>query len=131
MGTIIYGALGRGLLSDKYLNINDLESQNDYKVRAELSCSIKNDVNNINIRRIRKLNNYAINTFGKSLQQLAVAWTINNEAVSTVILGFRTLKQIKEIILSSVITLTKEDLTSIDSIIGDLSSYNSLSLGTS
>ncbi len=131
MGTLIYGALGRGLLSDKYLNINNLESKNDYKVRAELSCSIKNDLNNIEISRIRKLNNYAINTFGKSLQQLAVAWTINNDAVSTVILGFRTLKQIKEIILSSVITFTKEDLTSIDSIIGDLSSYNSLSLGTS
>jgi 1-deoxyxylulose-5-phosphate synthase len=129
MGTLIYGALGRGLLSDKYLNKNNLENQNDYKTRAELSCSIKNDVNNIEISTIRKLNNYAINTFGKSLQQLAVAWVLNNDAVSSVILGFRTLKQIKEIISSLIITLTEEDLISIDSIIGDLSSYNSLSLG--
>ena len=87
------------------------------------------DINNIQISTIRKLNDYAIKTFDKSLQQLAVAWVLNNEAVSSVILGFRTVKQIKEIILSLLISLTKEDLIAIDSIIGDLSSYNSISLG--
>ena len=98
IGTLIYGALGRGLLSDKYLNRRKIKNQNNYKTRSELSNSVLKDINNIQISTIRKLNDYAIKTFDKSLQQLAVAWVLNNEAVSSVILGFRTVKQIKEII---------------------------------
>ncbi len=127
MGVIVYGAIGRGILSDKYLKINNCTT--DYITRAHLSDGIRNDLTPKIQDLLQNLNKYAHEKLGTNLQTMAISWIHHQKAVSSVLLGMRSTIQLKDNLKALELVLNGENLNAIDELIGDLSMFHSLSLG--
>ena len=91
IGTIAFSPLAQGMLSDKYLKgIPKASRASDPK-----SALDKNFINKRNIKIISDLNQIAKKR-GQTLSQMALAWVLNNKAVTTALIGASSVKQIKE-----------------------------------
>ena len=58
--------------------------------------------------------------YGRDLIQLAIAWTLANSAITSAIVGMKSVAQVENAAKAATWKLTPTDLTEIDSIIGDL-----------
>jgi len=128
IGVIVYGALGRGVLTDKYINSNIRNSS--YKNRSDLSTNVRNDLQLFILKKIKQLNYYSLSNFNSTVQQLVIAWTLRKATVTSLILGTRNEKQMKENLSSLKIRLNKESLREVDNVVGDLDEFRSISLGS-
>ena len=90
VGCIPFSPLAQGLLTDKYLNGIPEGS------RAALDHGFlqKEEVNEENIGKIRKLHALAQQR-GQSLAQMALAWLLKDERVTTVLIGASRLSQLQ------------------------------------
>ena len=110
-GLICFSPLAQGMLSDRYLNgIPD-----DSRVRTD-GRFLKEDRVNVMRDRIKNLNEIAQKR-GQSLSQMALAWVLKDETVTSVLIGASKPEQI----ISNIKTLenlkfTDEELTEIDRI---------------
>ncbi len=125
IGILTYGALARGVLSQKYNKNKDLPVRS----RAKKSASVKNDLSPHVLKTIEKLDLYA-KKFNKSVSDLALAWTLAHSQVSSVIIGVRNISQLKSNVEATDWHLSKKHLIEIGQLIGDLDQFNSLSLGS-
>jgi 1-deoxyxylulose-5-phosphate synthase len=127
VGVLVYGALGRGVLSEKYLT----ESSHPlYQNRANLSQSVSNDVTPFVLEKVQALNDYAKLNFGTTVKELALAWLLHHSAVSSLIIGMRTLPQLAQNIAAASIVLSEQHLSEIDEIVGELTAYTQFSFGS-
>lgn len=124
-GVIVFGGVGRGVLSGKYHSRTVIPKN----WRAAVSQSVRNDLTGDVIQTVEKLTDFA-HGYGKSTTQLALAWLLTKREVTTIIVGTRNTKQLVENSLSADWQLGKKDLLEIDRIIGDLARFDSLSLGS-
>lgn len=92
-----YRALGRGLLSDKYLNGIPSDS------RAASSWRVKRYLNDNFLMLLRSLNNLALN-YQMTLASLSLHWVLNKEIVGNVLIGVRDVDSLEDCISA---TLTK------------------------
>ena len=91
IGTIAFSPLAQGMLSDKYLKgIPKASRASDPKSALDKSFITKR-----NIKIISDLNQIAKKR-GQTLSQMALAWVLNNKAVTTALIGASSVKQIKE-----------------------------------
>ena len=91
IGTIAFSPLAQGMLSDKYLKgIPKASRASDPK-----SALDKGFITKRNIKTISDLNQIAKKR-GQTLSQMALAWVLNNKAVTTALIGASSVKQIKE-----------------------------------
>ncbi|NQU67565.1 MAG: aldo/keto reductase [Candidatus Marinimicrobia bacterium] len=127
IGVIVYGALGRGILSDKYLNVDTGKAA--YIPRAQMSESIRKDITPELLALLSHLDGYAHEKFGSNLQTLAISWLLHQESLSSILLGMRSTVQLIENLNALELKLTEENINEIDELIGDYSVINSLSLG--
>jgi aryl-alcohol dehydrogenase-like predicted oxidoreductase len=112
IGVFVYGALGHGLLSgtltkDMVFPANDWRSCNSIYV---------GDAYPANLAVIEKLRQFALDAFGCSLGQLAVAWVFANGAVDAAIVGTNSPAHMAEAIAASEMALDRSALDEIDEI---------------
>ena len=110
IGTIAFSPLAQGMLSDKYLKgIPKASRASDPK-----SALDKNFINKKNLKIISDLNQIAKKR-GQTLSQMALAWVLNNKAVTTALIGASSVKQIKENIESlNNLNFSKSELREIN-----------------
>ena len=110
IGTIAFSPLAQGMLSDKYLKgIPKSSRASDPKSALDKSFITKR-----NIKIISDLNQIAKKR-GQTLSQMALAWVLNNKAVTTALIGASSVKQIKENIESlNNLNFSKSELKEIN-----------------
>jgi len=96
-----YRALGRGLLSDKYLNGIPADS------RAASSWRVKRYLNDDFLMMLRSLNNLALD-FQTTLASLSLQWVLNKKTVSNVLIGVRDVNSLEECISATFTKLSQE-----------------------
>ena len=81
------------------------------------------------LRLLKELSAYARDQKWVDVSQLVIAWALSQEGVTAVILGSRTLDQLKSNLQAADIQLNKNQILTIDRLVGDLDQYNEASLG--
>lgn len=114
-GTTIWSPLASGILTGKY---NDGVPSGSRLTRDELSWIKDRMLNEENIEKVKQLTVVA-NELDMSMANLALAWCLKNEAVSTVITGATKLSQLKENLKASEqkMKLTTEIMERIEGIL--------------
>ena len=111
IGCIAFSPLAQGMLSEKYLKGIPKISRANQKITS----LDKKLITNKNIKMIKELNILAKKR-GQSLSQMAIAWALNNKAVTSALIGVRNLKQLRENVDSlNKLNFTKNELSLINS----------------
>ncbi len=102
IGFVAFSPLAQGLLSSKYLKGVPENS------RAAQSFGFlkKDQITPEVLEKINKLNKFAMNR-GQTLSQMAIAWALHDNRVSSVLIGASSVKQLNE----NIGALTKIDFT--------------------
>ena len=111
IGLTAFSPIAQGVLSDKYLNGVPTDSRvgrGRYLTNANITPEI--------IGKVAKLNELAQQR-GQSLAQMAVAWILSHQQVTSVIIGPRTVEQLKDSLGCSNIYFTEEENNLINSIL--------------
>lgn len=114
MGAVAFSPLAQGLLTGKYINGIPMDSR-----AAGASVFLTKDaVTAEKVDKTRKLAALAA-ARGQTLAQMALAWVLRSEPVTSVIIGARSLGQIKENAgCADNIVFTEAELREIDGILG-------------
>ncbi|GAA1110907.1 L-glyceraldehyde 3-phosphate reductase [Nesterenkonia jeotgali] len=109
VGVIGFSALAQGMLTDKYLNGVPSDS------RAATKGSFRDDfLTEENLGHIRSLNEIASNR-GQSLAQMALAWALRDDRVSSLVIGASRPEQLKSNLAAlDQRSFSKEELDAID-----------------
>lgn len=112
-GLIAFSPLAQGLLTDRYLGgiPSDSRAARDFTLR-------KDNITPELLGRLQKLNSFAAER-GQTLAQMALAWTLKDDLVTSVIIGASSTAQIDDNLKAIRNTaFSSEELDLIDSIIG-------------
>jgi L-glyceraldehyde 3-phosphate reductase len=111
-GCIAYSPLAQGLLTDRYLNgIPD-----DSRVRTSVFLN-ESDLTPQRLATIRSLNDLAAGR-GQSLAQLALAWALRDERMTSVVIGASSVTQLENSLGAlSTMDFSKAELAQIDKIL--------------
>jgi aryl-alcohol dehydrogenase-like predicted oxidoreductase len=115
MGTIVWSPLAGGWLSGKWQAGKDAPSTNRAKRRPDI-YDLNKPGNKEKLAAADKLNKLAENN-GMTLVELAVAFTINHPAVTSAIIGPRTMEQLTTQLSAANIKLDNKILDEIDKIV--------------
>jgi L-glyceraldehyde 3-phosphate reductase len=109
VGCIVFSPLAQGMLTDKYLGgIPD-----DSRVRRGNYLS-QELISDENLERIRALNEIAAGR-GQSLAQLAIAWALRDERVTSALLGASSVQQLEQNVAAlERLELDDDELAQID-----------------
>jgi L-glyceraldehyde 3-phosphate reductase len=109
IGCIAFSPLGQGLLTDRYLN--GIPEGSRASRPGSLSQSM---INERNLARIRGLNEIA-HRRGQTLAQMAIAWTLRDDRVTSALIGASSVGQLDQNLGAvSNLTFTEEELQEID-----------------
>jgi myo-inositol catabolism protein IolS len=121
VGFMAYGSLCFGLLSGTFTEDTDFGAQ-DWRSRQGKMGSIKMfealfgpESFPRNVRAVEELKGIAMR-YRKSLPQLALRWAITNPAVSTALVGCRTVAEVEDNVGSVGWSISDDDLAEIDAI---------------
>ena len=114
IGAVAFSPLAQGLLTDRYLNGIPADS------RAASSCVFLHERNVTQeiVSKVSQLNKIAL-ARGETMAQLALAWVLENPAITSVIIGASRLSQIEQNVqtIQKHVPLTKEEKAAINSIL--------------
>ncbi len=114
MGCIVFCPLAQGRLTDKYLN----GIPEDSRIADPNGFIGENDLNDELVRQIKALNDMA-QSRGQSLAQMALAWTLKDNRVTSAIIGASRVSQIEDCVGALKNTsFSDEEVTLIDTICG-------------
>lgn len=111
IGFTAFSPIAQGVLSDKYLNGIPADSRvgrGRYLTHANVTPEI--------LEKVSRLNEIAQQR-GQSLAQMAVAWILSHQPVTSVIIGPRTVEQLKDSLGCGNTHFTDEEIGLIDSIL--------------
>jgi L-glyceraldehyde 3-phosphate reductase len=113
VGCIAFSPLAKGILTDRYLNGIPEDSR-----AASQSIFLKpDDITEEVLEKIKKLN-FIANNRGQKLAQMALAWILRDERVTSVLIGASKVMQIEECVAATNnLNFTKEELEMIDEIL--------------
>jgi aryl-alcohol dehydrogenase-like predicted oxidoreductase len=121
VGFMAYGSLAFGLLTGTFTEDHDFGGA-DWRARQGNMGAIKMfralfgpDKFNDNVRAVNELKPLA-QKYGKSLPQLALRWAISHPAVSTALVGCRTVAEVEDNAGAVGWSISDEDLEAIDAI---------------
>jgi aryl-alcohol dehydrogenase-like predicted oxidoreductase len=109
IGIIAFSTLARGLLSGKYSKGAPLPPDS----RANLSPRLAADLTDRNFAIIERLRKMA-EARGVTIGQFAISWVLANPAVSSALVGPRTVEQLEDNLGTAGLELTKEELDEVD-----------------
>lgn len=112
-GITVFSPLAQGLLTDKYLHGIPADSR-----AAKSTGFLKlSQVTDEKIAKARQLNELAAQR-GQTLAQMALAWILRDERVTSVIIGASSVKQLNDNLMTiSNLTFSEEELRQIDRIL--------------
>lgn len=111
IGCVAFSPLAQGLLSDKYLNGIPGDS------RAARNDSLTPDYVKDNLEKVKALGKIAVRR-GQTLAQMAIAWQLYDDRITTVLVGASSVAQLKDNIAAQKHThFTEEELREINKII--------------
>jgi aryl-alcohol dehydrogenase-like predicted oxidoreductase len=109
VGAIVFSPLAQGLLTDKYLH----GVQDDSRVRRGNYFSAEMITDEV-LQRVAALNEIAKRR-GQSLAQLAIAWALRDERVSSALLGASSVAQLEQNVAAlERLDLDEDELAEID-----------------
>ena len=113
-GCIAFSALAQGMLTTKYLGGVPDDS------RAAQEGSLKREwLSEENLEQIRHLNQMAAGR-GQSLAQMAIAWTLRDQRVTSALIGARTVEQLEENVAArDAAAFSDDELAEIDRTVTD------------
>lgn len=113
IGLVVWSPLAQGVLTGKY---NKKKIENDSRLKDKKNNTfVKNFVNDENLNKVGELIKLYEKT-GISVSNLALAWCLRDETVSSAITSATKESQLKENIKASETELTEEILTEIEKI---------------
>jgi L-glyceraldehyde 3-phosphate reductase len=115
VGCITFSSLAQGLLTNKYLN----GIPEDSRVGRHLKngAITESQITAETINKIKQLNEVALHR-NQSLAQMALAWVLKDDRITSVILGASKAQQVTESIEATKnIQFSKEELDKIDFIL--------------
>lgn len=114
-GTIAYSPLAQGMLTDRYLD----GIPEDSRAGRSSSPFLQEDQVHENIAKSRALNEIAKRR-GQSLAQMAVAWILRDQKVTSVLIGASRVAQLEDNVKAlDNIHFTAEELNEIDAILNE------------
>lgn len=114
VGSIVFSPLAQGLLTNKYLNGIPEGSR---AARSEQIYLGNKDITPEKLAKVQSLNDIA-QTRGQSLAQLALAWVLNNDAVTSTIIGASRVAQIEDSVAAlDNLDFSTEELAKIEAIL--------------
>lgn len=114
VGSIVFSPLAQGVLTNKYLNGIPNDSR---AARPELIYLNNKDITPEKIQKVQALNTIA-ESRGQSLAQMSIAWTLNNPAVTTCLIGASRAAQIDDSVAAlNNLSFSAEELAKIDGIV--------------
>jgi L-glyceraldehyde 3-phosphate reductase len=113
IGSIVFSPLAQGLLTDKYLKGIPKDSR-----AAKPTGFLKpGDITDDTMEKVRQLNNLAFGR-GQSLAQMALAWVLRHDEVTSALIGASKVSQIEDAVKSlNNLTFTGDELKKIDNIL--------------
>jgi L-glyceraldehyde 3-phosphate reductase len=109
VGAIVFSPLGQGLLTDRYLH----GIPEDSRVRRGEAFD-EGLLTEENLMRVRALNEIAARR-GQSLAQLAIAWVLRDERVSSALVGASSVSQLEQNVAAlSNLEFSADELAEID-----------------
>jgi L-glyceraldehyde 3-phosphate reductase len=115
VGSIAFVPLAQGLLTNRYLN----GVPSDSRALKPKSFLNKDDVTEEVIQKVKKLNVIA-NERGQSLAQMALAWVLREQRITSALIGASKVSQIKENVEAlNNLTFSGEELFAIDEILNE------------
>ena len=121
IGVMAYGSLAFGLLTGTFSEDMDFGTQ-DWRARQGKMGSIKlfdslfgPESFPKNVRAVEELKGIAAK-YGRSLPQLALRWTTSHPAISTALVGCRTVAEVEDNVGAIGWTIEPEDLAEMDAI---------------
>ncbi len=114
MGIIAFSPLAQGMLTDRYLEGIPADS------RAAKDFYLKKDfISEDNMKRIHALNDLAA-TRGQKLAQMALAWVLRDERVTSALIGASSVKQLETNVAAlENLAFSDEELAQIDQHAGE------------
>ncbi len=115
IGSIVFSPLAQGFLTNKYLKGVPKGSRAS---RSEQIYLTEDNISQEKVAKVLQLNDLALQR-GQSLAQMAVAWVLNNQAVTSAIIGASKVSQIEDCVAAlDNLEFTQQELTNIDNILG-------------
>jgi L-glyceraldehyde 3-phosphate reductase len=109
IGCIAFSPLAQGLLTDRYLK----GIPADARVTHSNSLS-KSMLSEANLKKVKALNKIAKER-GQTLAQLALAWVLRDERITSALIGASSVKQLEDNVASlNNLSLSEEELKAID-----------------
>ena len=114
VGSIVFSPLAQGVLTNKYLNGIPEGSR---AARAEQIYLGDKDITPEKIQKVQALNKIA-ESRGQSLAQMAIAWTLHNDAVTTCLIGASRPAQIDDSVAAlNNLNFSTDELAKIEAIL--------------
>jgi aryl-alcohol dehydrogenase-like predicted oxidoreductase len=114
IGILAYSPLAKGLLTGKYTSDARFPPDDE---RSQMR-SYRGEQWRASLERVERLKALA-RTWGITTSQLAIAWVLANPAITTVLVGAKSARQVEENAGAAAISLSPEQLRAIDQIVGD------------
>jgi L-glyceraldehyde 3-phosphate reductase len=115
VGSIAFVPLAQGLLTNRYIN----GVPSDSRALKPNSFLNKDDVTEEVIHKVKKLN-YIASERGQSLAQMALAWVLREQRITSALIGASKVSQIKENVEAlNNLTFSREELFAIDEILNE------------
>jgi L-glyceraldehyde 3-phosphate reductase len=115
VGSIVFSPLAQGFLTNKYLKGVPKDSRAS---RSEQIYLTEDNISQEKVAKVVQLNALAKQR-GQSLAQMAVAWVLNNQAVTSAIIGASKVSQIEDCVAAlNNLEFTQQELIHIDNILG-------------
>lgn len=113
VGCIVFSPLAQGQLTDRYLNGIPADARASKTERVWLT----QDTVKTNLSKVQQLNELA-KARGQSLAQMAIAWTLRKPAVTSVLIGASSVKQLEDNLASlNNLKFSEEELDRIEDIL--------------
>jgi aryl-alcohol dehydrogenase-like predicted oxidoreductase len=119
IGVMGYGSLGHGLLTGAFSSDTTFDPKNDWRgggvAFGQPIFRRENFLANLGV--VERLRREVAAPRGVPLSQIALAWVLANPAVSTALVGARTPAEVDANDAGAELTLTKDELATIDTIL--------------
>ncbi|MDW3211244.1 MAG: L-glyceraldehyde 3-phosphate reductase [Reichenbachiella sp.] len=114
IGSIVFSPLAQGLLTDRYL---DGIPKNSRAAKASSPFLAADQITEEKLNQIRALQKIA-DARNQKISQLAIAWLLRNEVVTSVLIGASSVEQLKQNLMSiDNIGFTSQELEEIEQIL--------------
>jgi aryl-alcohol dehydrogenase-like predicted oxidoreductase len=119
IAVLAYGPLAHGLLSGA-LDEHTTFEPDDWRSR---NPSFAGDRFHRNLETVRELQRFATQELGRTISQLALAWTLANPAVQVAIVGAQHARHVEDAVAATSLQLGEHELKQIDRIMAGATAF--------